>query len=107
LTADLRRIVPKPVADQLTAVGRRLLAAKGPGLDVALDIQSWMGAADLTAARVGFALTNDLAAAARVISTEPTTWSPVAPRQRLKDLLAFSVSEDYFAVRKFLGLEVM
>jgi hypothetical protein len=41
-----------------------------------------------------------------VISTEPTGTSPLPPKARLKDLLAFSVSEDYFAVRKFLGLEI-
>jgi tetratricopeptide (TPR) repeat protein len=103
LTTDLRRLVPKPVADQLATVGRKLVSARG---DV-IDVQGWMGAADLTAARVGFALTNDLAAATRVISTEPLAGSPVAPKDRLKDLLAYSVSEDYFAVRKYLGLEVM
>jgi hypothetical protein len=42
-----------------------------------------------------------------VISTEPAAVSPFSPKQRLKDLLAYSVSEDYFAVRKFLGLDVM
>jgi hypothetical protein len=107
LTGDLRRVVSKPVADQLAVVGKHFVAAKGAGVDVAVDVQAWMGAVDLTSARVGFSLTGDLAAAARVISTEPTAFSPVAPRQRLKDLLAFSVSEEYFAVRKFLGLEVM
>jgi tetratricopeptide (TPR) repeat protein len=103
LTSDLRRVVDKPVAEQLATVGRKLVSARG---DV-IDIQGWMGAADLTAARVGFALTNDLDAATRVISTEPLAGSPIAPKQRLKDLLAYSVSEDYFAVRKYLGLEVM
>jgi tetratricopeptide (TPR) repeat protein len=107
LAGDLRRVVSKPVVDQLAVVGKHFMAAKGAAVDVAVDVQSWMGAVDLTSARVGFSLTGDLAAAARVISTEPTAFSPVAPRQRLKDLLAFSVSEEYFAVRKFLGLEVM
>ena len=97
------RLVPKAVAEQLAAVGRKLVAARGD----AIDMPAWMGAADLTAARVGFALTNDLASAARVISTEPLAGSPVCPKDRLKDLLAYSVSEDYFAVRKVLGLEVM
>jgi golgin subfamily B member 1 len=103
LATDLGRLVPKPVTDQLAAVGRKLVAAHGD----AFDVPVWMGAADLTAARVGFALTNDLASAARVISTEPIATSPVSPKDRLKDLLAYSVSEDYFAVRKVLGLEVM
>ena len=38
---------------------------------------------------------------------EPTTISPLPAKQRLKDLLSYSVSEDYFAVRKFLGLELL
>ena len=42
-----------------------------------------------------------------MISAEPATTSPLVAKQRLKDLIAYSVSEDYFAVRKVLGLEVM
>jgi hypothetical protein len=42
-----------------------------------------------------------------VISTEPAASSPLPAKQRLKDLLAFSVSEEYFSVRKFLGLDLM
>ncbi|HVR02196.1 MAG TPA: hypothetical protein VMT47_08695 [Polyangia bacterium] len=103
LASDFGRLVPKAVAEQLGAVGRKLVAALGD----TIDIPAWMAAADLTAARVGFALTNDLASAARVISTEPLGGSTVSPKDRLKDLLAYSVSEDYFAVRKFLGLDVM
>ena len=103
LTSELRRLVPKVITEQLASVGRRLLTERG---DV-VDVQRWMGAVDLTAARVGFVLTNDLASAARVIATEPSAASVVGSKQRLQDLLAYSVSEDYFAVRKVLGLEVM
>jgi hypothetical protein len=103
LAAELARVVPKPVADQLGAVARQLVSERGD----AIDMTGWMAAADLTAARVGFALTNDLAAAARVISTEPAAASPVAAKERMRDLLAYSVSEDYFAVRKVLGLDLM
>jgi hypothetical protein len=102
LTAELRKLVPRPVADQLAVVGRKLVSARGE----VIDIQAWIAGADLTASRVGFALTNDLPSAARVISTEPTGLSPLPAKQRLKDLLAYSVSEDYFAVRKFLGLDL-
>jgi hypothetical protein len=61
----------------------------------------------LTAARVGFLLSSDLTAAARMISTETASTSPLPPKERLRDLLAYSVSEEYFAARKFLGLELM
>jgi hypothetical protein len=103
LTEQLRRLVPRAVADQLAVVGKKLLNARGE----VIDIEAWMAASDLTAARVGFALTNDLTAAARVISTEPAGSSPIPTKRRLKDLLSYSVSEDYFAVRKYLGLELM
>jgi len=103
LQGELRRMVPRAVAEQLAVVGRKLVSARGDVIDVA----SWVAATDLTAGRVGFALTSDLPAAARVISTEPAVASPLPPKHRLKDLLAFSVSEEYFAVRKYLGLDLM
>jgi len=103
LTTELRKLVPKAVAERLSVAARALVSARGDSLDVA----GWMTAADLTAARVGFVLTSDLKAAARVLTTEPAGTSPLSSKQRLKDLLAYSVSEDYFAIRKLLGLEVV
>ncbi|HXI55093.1 MAG TPA: SIR2 family protein [Polyangia bacterium] len=103
LTDHLRRLVPRPVSDQLAVVGRKLLAAHG---DV-IDTEAWMAGSDMTATRVGFVLANDLNTAARMISAEPPGLSPLPAKERLRDLLAYAVSEDYFAVRKFLGLEVM
>jgi tetratricopeptide (TPR) repeat protein len=103
LTGELRKLVPRQVTERLAVVARKLVSARGDSIDV----QGWITAADLTAARVGFVLTSDLKAAARVISSEPAGSSPLTSKQRLKDLLAYSVSEDYFAVRKLLGLEVV
>lgn len=103
LTAELRRLVPRTVATRVSEVGQKLAAARGE----TIDIQAWMTAADLSAARVGFVLTNDLPCAARVISAEPSDTSPLPAKQRLKDLLVYSVSESYFAVRKRLGLDIM
>jgi len=51
-------------------------------------------------------LCGDLGAAARVINAEPAPITIVAPPQRLGDLVAFSVSEDYFACRQLLGLAI-
>ena len=103
LTDQLRRMVPKAVIEQMGVVGQQLLSARGE----VIDMEIWMGATDLTAARVGFVLGSDLPAAARVISAEPPATSPLVAKSRLKDLIAYSVSEDYFAVRKFLGLDLM
>jgi hypothetical protein len=63
-----------------------------------------MAGVDLTAARIAFALTGDLAVAAQVIVSDPAAASPLPVKRRLKDLVAFSVSEDYFAIRRALGV---
>ena len=63
----------------------------------------WRGLSGLDpSARREFALTGDVAAAAQVIVADPADASPLPAKRRLKDLVAFSVSEDYFALRAAL-----
>ena len=66
--------------------------------------RSWLAATHLSAARTALVLTGDLGAAARVIISEPMPLTPISVQKRLLDLVAFSVSDDYFACRKQLGL---
>ncbi len=87
---------------ELKVVARRFVDARGDKL----DMLGWMAAADLTAGRAALALCGDLGAAARVLAVEPSGQSPLPVRERINDLLAFSVSEDHFAVRAALGLHV-
>jgi hypothetical protein len=87
---------------ELKVVARRFVEARGDKL----DLLGWIAAADLTAGRAALALCGDLGAAARVIAVEPSGQSPLPARERIDDLLAFSVSEDHFAVRAALGLHV-
>jgi hypothetical protein len=102
LAAYLRKSVPAPVTAQLTAAARKLVEARGKNLDIA----RWIASGDLSAARVALALTGELGAATRVLRSELIPRSPVPIHKRLADLVAFSVSEDYFACRKLLGLQV-
>ena len=102
LTASLRKTVARPILDELAVVGRKLVAERGEHI----DLMRWIVATDLTAARAAFVVAGDLWAAARVISSEPVSVTPLAAKQRLKDLIGFSVSEDYFACRRLLGFEV-
>ena len=44
--------------------------------------------------------------AARLVATETTAMSTLPVKERLRDLLAYAVSEPYFAVRRHLGLHV-
>jgi hypothetical protein len=70
-----------------------------------VDFEKWIVATELSAARAALVLAGDLGAAARVIASEPTA-SAMPVKDRLKDLIAFSVSEDYFICRHLLGLQV-
>ena len=87
---------------ELKLVAKKFVEARGDQLDLPL----WIVASDLTASRAALALCGDIGAAARVLTAEPAGQSPLSVRDRIHDLLAYSVSEDHFAVRAALGLHV-
>ncbi len=101
VAAQLRKTVPTAVLEQVGAVAAKMTIEPGNGV-----ISGWRSATDLTANRVGLILCNDLQVAARSIATEKTSQSTLSAKDRLRDLLAYSVSEDYFAVRRHLGLNI-
>jgi tetratricopeptide (TPR) repeat protein len=101
LKAHLARTMPPATLGRLTEAGRRLTDD-----GASIDVERWIAAADLTAARLALALTGELAAAFRVISSEPIPLSTIPAHRRMADLVAFSVSDDYFAVRRELGLAI-
>ncbi|MGE0548054.1 MAG: tetratricopeptide repeat protein [Kofleriaceae bacterium] len=101
LAGTLRSQVPGPLLEQVGELSTRLSGQVGNGL-----ISSWRTATDLTANRVGLIVSNDLETAAKAIATETAALSNLSVKDRLRDLLAYSVSESYFAVRRHLGLHV-
>lgn len=101
LVVHLKKTVPKPVLEQVGAVGEKIKPSVKNGL-----VAGWRTAADLTANRVGLILCNDLETAARMVATEGGGVSTLATKDRLRDLIAYSVSEGYFAVRRHLGITV-
>ncbi len=101
MASQLKKTVPSAVLEQVGAVARKMHVESDNGV-----ISSWRSATDLTANRVGLILCNDLQVAAKAIATEKTPQSTLSAKERLTDLLAYSVSEEYFAVRRHLGLSV-
>ncbi|MFT3698423.1 MAG: tetratricopeptide repeat protein [Kofleriaceae bacterium] len=101
LAGALTRTVPQPLLEQVGELSERLTGRLGNGL-----ISTWRAATDLTANRVGFIVSNDLETAAKGIATEGASLSSMSVKERLRDLLAYAVSEPYFAVRRHLGLHV-
>jgi golgin subfamily B member 1 len=102
MLAYLRRSVAPPIVTAIAAAGRALVEARGEHIDVT----KWLAATHLSAARTALVLTGDLGAAARVIMSEPIPLTPISVQKRLLDLVAFSVTDDYFACRRHLGLTI-
>ncbi len=101
LAGQLQRQVPGPLLEQVGELSHKISGRLGNGL-----IASWRAATDLTANRVGFILANDFEVAAKGIATEGASLSSMSVKERLRELLAYAVSEQYFAVRRHLGLHV-
>ena len=101
LAVQLQRQVPSPLLEQVGELSHKLTGRLGNGL-----IGNWRAATDLTANRVGLILANDFEVAAKGIATEGASLSGMSVKERLRDLLAYAVSEQYFAVRRHLGLHV-
>jgi hypothetical protein len=64
-----------------------------------LDVRRWAQAVDLTADRASFLLANDLEAAIEAIGSVEDI-DGLSQKDRVKELVVFSVSEDYLAIRR-------
>ena len=71
----------------------------------AIDLKKWVAAIDLTADRAGFLVAHDLAVAAEVMRATEDAAS-VAAKERVKEIVLFSISEDYLALREKLQITV-
>ena len=88
--------------EAVRSVARRFTEAGGKS-----DIKRWMQAVDLTGCRAGFLLANDLETAARMIQALPPEGpADLPPKEKIKEIVLFSVSEEYFRLREALGITI-
>jgi hypothetical protein len=102
MVKQLDGLLSKAVRNQLKALASRYAETTGNQVDIA----QWIVASDLTASRAALAICGDIGAAAHVLALEPSTQSPLPLAERVHDLLAYFISDDHFAVRARLGLQV-
>jgi hypothetical protein len=69
-------------------------------------MQKWSTAVDLTAHRAAFVVSNDLQLAARFIQMEPATVGGMSAKDKIKELVLYAISEQYFELREHLGLTI-
>jgi hypothetical protein len=88
--------------EALRSIGKRFVEAGG-----STDIKRWMQTVELTGCRAGFLLCNDLETAARMIqSLPPEGPTDLPPKEKIKEIVLFSVSEEYFRLREALGIQI-
>jgi len=87
--------------EQLAVLVRKFAESKAE-----VNLNRWWTATELSANRVGFVLCNDLEVAAKMVSTEPAEIGSLPPKEKVKELVLYSVSEEYFQVRGQLGLSI-
>ena len=88
--------------DQLRSLIQKFIDAGG-----STDVKRWAAAAELTSYRVGLLLCHDLRIAGQMISQEQSMLgSAMGPRDKIKELVLYSISEDYFTARRAIGVQV-
>jgi tetratricopeptide (TPR) repeat protein len=97
----LQKTVPPQLLEQLAVVVQRFLATKAEA-----DLHKWSNAVDYTATRAGFLTCGDLEVAARMAQMEPVAVGSVEPKEKIRDLIQWSVSDEYFKLREHLGLTI-
>jgi hypothetical protein len=97
----LRKVIPPQNLEQLGVVVQRFIAAKGEA-----DLNKWSNAVDMTATRAGFLMCGDLDVAVRLVQAEPVTVGVAEPKEKVKDLIHWSISDEYLTLREHLGLVI-
>ena len=93
--------LPFAAREHLGMVVQKFIATKAQ-----LDMAKWAQAVDLTSHRAGLIISNDLALAARFIGQEPTTVGGMVPKDKIKELIMYAISPQYFELRQSLGIAI-
>lgn len=70
------------------------------------NIKRWAQAVETTSARTGLLLAGDLEVAKKAVAAARQIPGDISPQERIKDLMLFAVSEDHFALRRQLGIQI-
>jgi len=72
----------------------------------AVDIRRWFQATELTACRAGLLICGDLEIARKILAAEASVPGDLTTQEKIAEMIVFSVSNDYFALRRALGLTI-
>jgi tetratricopeptide (TPR) repeat protein len=99
---QLAKYMDQSHLDVLKQVVRKFVDSGGQA-----DIKRWMQATEITSLRAGLLLCDDVDTAVRMtqqIAAEST--ADLAPRDKVKEIVLYSISESYFRLREQLGIQI-
>jgi hypothetical protein len=86
--------------------GLRMVVKKFLAEGAKANIKRWVQTVEVTACRAGLLLCGDLEIAKKIIAAEPQQPGDLTAQEKLKELLLFSVSPQYHALRQTLGITI-
>jgi hypothetical protein len=98
---ELRVRMTSTTLDAVCSLMRRFVVAGS-----SIDITRWVGAMQRSQLRAGLLIGGDLRAALNFIAREPAREHSLSRTLEVEELLRYSVSDDYFAARRMLGVGV-
>lgn len=98
---EMRPHLSRTAAEHLQTVVQQFLQTASQ-----LDMSKWVRAVELTSHRAGFIIANDLSLAAGFIESEPSTNGGMMSNDKIKELMMYAVSPQYFELRKLLGITI-
>lgn len=123
LTAALKYCIPNfPVSQEISAQVSEALSLikkelKGDSKEILVEqvktfietkaeinLKRWARAVDFTTDRIGFLISGDLEITTNAIRIDESETTGI--KDRLKEILLFSINEDYFNIRKRLGISI-
>jgi hypothetical protein len=103
-TARLRKRMPAHALADLAAAVQRFIAGGAGGSAGDVNAGKWVHAADAASVRAGFVVSGDLDVAARTIAVESVSIGGPPVKDKVKDLVLFSISDELFAIRAQMGI---
>jgi tetratricopeptide (TPR) repeat protein len=86
--------------------GLRMVVKKFLAEGAKANIKRWVQTVEITSCRAGLLLCGDMEIAKKIIAAEPQQPGDLTAQEKLKELLQFSVSEHYYALRNALGITI-
>lgn len=86
--------------------GLRIVVKKFIAEGAVANLKRWSQAVEISASRAGLLLCGDLDIAKSVIAKEMQQPGDLTPAEKVKELLVFAASENYFQLRRQLGIQI-